>query len=123
MLRELTEEDVEFEAECLEETMHPSNWFDSGDTERDKEDADELLRQLETNPWAWCSVKVTAEWDKYEGSAYLGCCTCKSREDFAETYSGYYADMKAKALCNLNAEVRRAYEKLKSLEVPRVQEP
>jgi len=123
MIRELTEEDVEFEVECLPEDMHPKECFCSGDEEVDKADAAEILRRSETNPWAWCVVKVTASWNGYRASEYLGGSCYESEEDFKSVDSDYYADMKAAALAGLNAKLRAEHEKLKSLEVPSVQDP
>lgn len=123
MLCELTEDEVEFDVECLEESMHPRECMDSGDAEMDKADAAEILRRLKTNPWAWCTVKVTASWGGYRSSDYLGGCSYESEKDFKSGDSDYYADMKSSALAGLNAKLRAEYGKLKTLEVLRVKAP
>jgi hypothetical protein len=117
MIRELTEQEVHFDVECLEESMHPRDCMESGDAEMDKADAAEILRRLETNPWAWCTVKVTASWGGYRASDYLGGCSYDSERDFTSGDSDYFADMKASALAGLNAKLRVEAVKLEALRV------
>jgi hypothetical protein len=46
-------------------------------------------------------VRLTARWAGYEGYDYLGGCSYGSEEQFKHP-DGYYPDMKARALENLN---------------------
>jgi len=119
MIRELTEEDVEFEVECLPEHEHPRGHFASGDDELDRQIVNQILQDMEWNGWSWCVAKVTAKWGEFEASEYLGYCSYESKEDFMSP-GGYYDDMKAEALHSLNEKIRSNYERLKALEVLRV---
>ena len=119
MIRELTEEDVEFEVECLPEHEHPRGYLASGDDEFDRQMVKQIIQDMEWNEWAWCVAKVTAKWGDFEASDYLGCCSYESKEDFMSP-GGYYDDMKHEALRELNIKIRSKYERLKSLEVLRV---
>jgi len=121
MIRELTEDDVEFEVECLPEHEHPRGLFCSGDEEWDRQTVAQILQDMEWNEWAWCVAKVTAKWGEFEASEYLGCCSYESKKDFMSP-GGYYDDMKHEALRELNIKIRSNYERLKSLEVLRVQD-
>ena len=73
----LTEEEVSFRIECSpEEIGIEGNYMASGDDAADKAVEDDILRQLEEgNEWAWCCVRVVAEWEGMEGHDFLGCCS------------------------------------------------
>lgn len=114
MIRELTEEEVEFEVECLPEHEHPRGHFASGDDELDRQMVKRILQYREWNEWAWCVAKVTAKWGEFEASEYLGCCSYDSKEDFMSP-GGYYDDMKAEALESLNQLLADHYEDLSEL--------
>ena len=79
----------------------------TGDDEFDRECENRIITDLESgNDWAWCVVKVTAQYNGIRGvtgTDYLGCCSYADEKDFREC--GYYADM-----CD-NA-CRELYEKL-----------
>lgn len=92
--------DVEFTIEPQEEYIPIRGSFDSGDPEHDEQTALEIERQLEYNIWAWCCVKVTAEYKGMEGTDYLGACSYESEKDFVEN-SGYYEGMKDRAFQEL----------------------
>ena len=83
-----------------EDTPVRGNAMVSGDDEHDRAVENRIIYDLEVNqnPWAWCTVKVTAEWRGVEASAYLGCCSYKSREDFIEHNGGYIDELKGEAL-------------------------
>jgi hypothetical protein len=51
------------------------------------------------NEWAWCMVKVTAEYDCKEGKDYLGACSYENKENFIK--GGYYDDMVDSAIEDL----------------------
>ena len=109
MLRELPEDEVEFSVECLPEDMSVrGNAIASGDDDHDRMVEDKIIEELEWNEWAWCTVRVVARWEGFEGNDYLGGCSYKSEEDFC-TPDGYYPDMKARALEALNEEVARSH--------------
>lgn len=120
-IKTLTKDDVEFTVECLEEDIPVrGNVMASGDDDLDREEEDRAINDLNSgNPWAWCTVKVTAKHPNLpgiEGVDYLGGCSYKSQADF-EGQSGYFDDMKDRALEELNREIQSHYEALKTLEV------
>ncbi len=86
-------EQVEFTIEPLEEHIHPEEQFDSGDAEKDAKLVADICEKSENNIWAWCCVKVTANYKGITGTDYLGCCSYDSEKEFKEK-SGYYEDMK-----------------------------
>ena len=112
-MKTLTESDVTFAIECLpEHTPIEGNAMASGDDEADREAEQWIHRQLDNgNDWAWCTVRVTAEFEGLLGDDYLGCCSYKSEDDFKQP-GGYYDDMKACALAELNAKLSRVCDKL-----------
>ena len=63
------------------------------------------------NEWAWCTVRVVAEWEGLHGDAYLGCCSYDSESEFTKP-GGYFDDMKADAVADLNQFVRSLRRKL-----------
>ena len=84
---------IEYTVECLpEDAPVRGNAMASGDDAFDREVEDEIIADLESNPWAWCCVKVTARAGGLEGTDYLGCCSYESEEDFRR--GGSYEDMK-----------------------------
>lgn len=117
MIRELTEEEVHFDVDCLPEDDHPLGHFASGYAEWDKETVADILRRLEWTGWAWCVIKVTASWGGYRVSEYLGGCSYESEKDFTSGDSDYYEQMKSEALAGLNAKLRAEYDKLEVLRV------
>jgi hypothetical protein len=82
----------------------------SGDDKLDRRVERKIQRDLDNgNPWAWCSVRVTAspkdpEHCELEASAYLGGCSYQSKKDFIKN-SGYYEQMVEECLDELNAQV------------------
>jgi len=107
-------EEVEFDLEIMEDDVPVrGNAIVSGDDDLDKEVEDEILERLETGDlWAWCTVKVTAEWEAedgriFSGEDYLGGCSYRDEEDFTEP-GGYYDDMKEQAYAELLAEASGA---------------
>jgi len=121
MLRELTEDEVEFDLTIEEMDKHPRGFFASDEPELDAQQVADIIARLERGDlWAWCTVKVTSSWGGHSASDYLGGCSYESEKDFTSGESDYYADMKAAALAGLNAKLRNEHEKLKALEVLRV---
>lgn len=94
-----------YETQCLPETERPEGQFASGDDAQDAETVAWIWEQLESgNPWAWCTVRVTAtvelDGQTFEGEAYLGGCSYESRAAF-EAPGGYFDDLKVEAFESL----------------------
>lgn len=97
-----------------EEIPFEGNAIASGDDSVDEETNQWIRDQLNAgNDWAWCCVKVTAEWNGYTGVDYLGGCSYRSEKDFMS--DGYYADMKSEALDRLYEEIQRHVTALRPL--------
>lgn len=117
-LRKLTEQEVEFTIEIEEEDIplvggNPPA-FDSGDKEADAQLVRDIQRRLENGDlWAWCTVKVVAEWREFRGSNYLGACSYDNATDFKQ--GGYYEDMCREALDDLNATIVGQFENMECL--------
>ena len=79
----------------------------SGDNDVDKEIEDRILRDLEWNIWAWCSVTVRCTYGPFNGEAHVGCCSYDDEEAFKES-SGYYLDMQIEALDDLISNMQDA---------------
>ena len=123
MLRELTEDEVEFDLTIEEMDAHPRGFFASDEPDIDAQQVADIIARLERGDlWAWCVVKVTASWGGFSSSDYLGGCSYGGEREFKQE-GGYFDDMKAAALAGLNATLRRKHEELKALEVLRVQDP
>ena len=105
MVRALTEDEVEFSIDCVPEDIpirgNASAFDEETDAQVEKDIRDQLARG---NEWAWCVVRVTARWAGYEGYDYLGGCSYRSVEEFKHP-DGYFPDMKARALADLNEVV------------------
>lgn len=82
--------------------------FATGDDDLDQSTEEWIRSELNAgNEWAWCSVKVTASWNGFDGSDYLGMCSYASESDFRE--GDYFEDMKAEARTALVTAVESAY--------------
>lgn len=82
-MRKLTAKDVKFHIiPEQEDTPVRSGGFENADGTPNEELIRQIMDDSAWNEWAWCSVKVTAEWNFAKASAYLGCCSYKDREDF-----------------------------------------
>jgi hypothetical protein len=116
MVRELTADEVKFEVEALpEDAAVRGNAMASGDEKIDQEAEDEILERLDRGDiWAWCTVRVVAKWNGFEGDAFLGCCSYKDVNDFCQP-GGYYEDMREEALEQLNEEIHDADDKIEPL--------
>jgi hypothetical protein len=55
-------------------------------------------------------VTITAEWQGLTGSDSLEGCSYRDEADF-KTEGGYYTDLRAEALANLNENVRAAIKR------------
>ena len=102
MVRALTEDEVEFAIDCVPEDIPIQGNASAVDEETDAQVEKEIRDQIaHGNEWAWCVVRLTARWAGYEGYDYLGGCSYGSEEQFKNP-DGYYPDMKARALEDLN---------------------
>lgn len=101
MARHLDPHAVEYTIECLPEDSSPrDNHFD------DEATIVSIEKEMESNEWAWCVVRVTAKWGGFEGTNYLGGCSYKDEADFAK--DGYLPQMKDEALADLKKTIRDA---------------
>lgn len=97
---------VEFDIHCMEEsTPIKGNVMASGDDKEDAAAEQWVIDQLYSgNSWAWCTVKVTANYRGLEGSDYLGCCSYRSTPDFMN--DAYFNDMKQTAYNDLIQQIK-----------------
>jgi hypothetical protein len=90
-----------FTIECLEEDTPVKGSFASGEDELDRGLEASILERLQRgDTWAWCVVKVTAEYRGFEGTDYLGGCSYESEANFI-TSNDYYQSMRAEAFDRL----------------------
>ena len=116
-LRQLAEADVEFRIRCQPEEIPFVGNCCCIDDATDQRTEEWIRDQLERgNDWAWCQVTVTASWNGLEGHAYLGGCSYRSHEEFC-LEGGYYLDLKAEALADLNSEIERLRTLITELEL------
>ncbi len=111
-LRELTLDEVEVSLETARDEHGPEGCFDGGDDGKDEEMVREIReRMARGDVWAWCVVTVKARWNGFSGSDVLGGCSYKDEADFREE-GGYYEDMVAEALDDLNKSVAHYYDRI-----------
>jgi hypothetical protein len=104
-MRDLTEKDVQFSITPEEEDMSVrEGGFEKEDGSPDTELIGKIEEALESNLWAWCSVRVRAHWQGFYGDAHLGGCSYESEKGFS--MGGYLPQMKAEALEDLNTKVK-----------------
>lgn len=85
----------------------------SGDNEFDRKVERNILCHLQQGDvWAWAAVTVIVSWGSFEGRACLGCCSYADEHDFRES-GGYFDDMVAEALEELNRSISEAYQQMK----------
>lgn len=100
--------------ECYPEDVPPKGYCSAIDDETDAATELWIEHQLNTgNQWAWCMVKVTAEWRDF--SAYDTLCACSYESEEAFRADGYYADMAATALNELAERIESAKESVDAL--------
>jgi len=111
MARPFNINEVEITVTPEPEEIEIKGQFDSGDAEQDARLEKKIREELEWSEWAWCTVKVTASWGGFEGSAYLGAVSILDEKDperyFRETH-GYFEDLKDEAIEDLKAEIEAA---------------
>jgi len=114
-IRKLEISEVIFSITCLEEYMPiRGNVCCSGDSDYDRKIEDMIIKNSEWNPWAWCAIRVTANWNNLIGEDYLGGCSYENERDFILN-SGYYEDMKQFALDDLNNKVNNYFHEIGQL--------
>ncbi len=103
----LTLADVEFTITPEEEASDPrSSYAVPGIIAPNSPDADRFVKAVEAmidahDLWGWCEVTVTAHYAGLHGDAYLGGCSYRDEADFIA--GGYYEQMQAEALADLQA--------------------
>jgi hypothetical protein len=116
LLRELKEDEVEFVLTCEFEPTPIEGNCSAIDEKTDKQTEKWIMTELKNgNEWAWCCAHVATHWNDFVGDTYLGCCSYLSESDFMA--GGYYADMKADALEDLNQKLQHYANRLQSLVV------
>lgn len=110
--KKLTATEVTFTITAEEEDIPVrGNAMCSDDEAADRHCEDEIIAEVNRgNTWAWCCVVVTATWGDWSASDTLGACSYDGADEFKS--GGYYEDMCANALENLNADLARAYATL-----------
>ena len=89
----------------------------SGDDDFDREVEHNILCRLQKGDiWAWAAVTVVVAWGSFEGRAHLGCCSYVDENDFRQP-GGYFDDMVAEALDELNRTINEAYQQMKEREM------
>lgn len=107
-LHEETYKGVTIRLYIEEEDHSPRDDFSGPDSEAMVK---EILTRLNQwgDLWAWCCVKVEAEFGGFRGHEYLGGCSYKDTKDFIA--DGYYADMRDAAIEDLKRTMDAAIEK------------
>jgi hypothetical protein len=89
----------------------------SGDNAFDQEVEQGILARLEQGDvWAWAAVTVIVTWASFEARTHLGCCSYDSEDDFKQ-HGGYFDDMVAEALDDLNRTIGDTYQRIKEREM------
>jgi hypothetical protein len=117
-LKKFNEKEVEYKLEIMDEDLPVrDNIQASGDDEDDRFVEDQILNRLENgDTWAWCIIKVTAEWRGLKGVDYLGGCSYTNEKEF-KMPGGYYEDMKVQALNDLKNQIKELQSKVCNIEV------
>jgi len=85
-LRELTMAEVEFSIMIEDEDAPIKGAFATGDALEDARLECDIQRSLDQgDQWAWCTVKVIAEWREFRGLDCLGCCSYANETAMATT--------------------------------------
>jgi len=88
-----------------EEIPIRGNLIASGNDEIDRKEEDRVTALLEHIAWAWCIVRVSAEFHGLKAEDYLGGCSYDSEDEFRAC--GYYDDMVE--TCRKEIEAQAAY--------------
>ena len=100
----LTLADVEVTLAALPEDDTPGGHFGYDIEEENAEAVADVYRRAGRSEWGWCvaHVRVALPGTSLHADAYLGGCSYESADDFKA--GGYYDDMVAEALAELQAE-------------------
>ena len=80
--------------------VDPEDCFDDVDTVR------QVKQDRQSSLWAWCTTKVSVEWNGAVGeSNWLGCCSYENEDEFKNDL--YYKEMLQRALKDLNTKVAK----------------
>ena len=89
----------------------------SGDDDFDRETEHNVLCRLQQGDvWAWAAVTIIVTWGPFEARSHLGCCSYAHEDDFRQP-GGYFDDMVAEALEELNRTVCETYCQMKEREL------
>jgi len=75
-----------------------------------------LCRLQQEDVWAWAAVTIVVSWGLFEARTHLGCCSYADETDFKQP-GGYFDDMVAEALDELNRTVSETYQQMKGREM------
>src|SRR5574343_417964 len=90
------------------------NSMASGDDDLEKEIEDRIIARINNDDvWAWASVKVTAKFNDFEGTDYLGACSYRDEDDFKSDL--YYTDMISTAIEELADNILTCNSLLKAI--------
>ena len=108
-LHKLTVKEIgAFIVEPLPEYMDPS------ELEAHEDFVTDVERMVDKfGDWGWCIVKVTASWENFEGTAYLGGCSYEGLADFEKC--GCYTDLLQESVDELNNNIAKQYDTIKKL--------
>ena len=89
----------------------------SGNESLDREVEHNILCRLQQGDvWAWAAATVVVAWGPFKGTAHLGCCSYADESDFKQP-GGYFDDMVAEALDELNRTISETYQQIKEREM------
>lgn len=112
-MRKLTVGDVEWVLRAeAEDVPIRGNCLASGNDADDEAAAVDIEAQLEGgNEWAWCCAVLKGRYKGLCAIETLGCCSYASEADFTAP-GGYYEDMQAAILDELQAQAEELCESL-----------
>lgn len=104
-MKTLSVDDVKWEVIAdYEHIPVRGNAISTGDDDEDKSHEDWIIERLDSGDvWAWAMVTVRGRWNGLSAETYLGCCCYKDELDFRAP-GGYFQDMQAEVLDELQAQ-------------------
>ena len=113
-----TRNEVQVRVHAAPETLPvEGNASASGSDAFDREVEHNILCRIQQGDvWAWAAVTVTVSWGPFSGEDHLGCCSYADEDEFRQP-GGYFDDMAAAALEELNQTAQDAYRQLKHRDV------
>ena len=110
--RTVTREEVTISVAAEEE--HSSIRRAAKETGREEDFIIAVHENQKKSVYGWCTVRVRASYKGFQGNDYLGQCSYSSKEDFINN-SGYYEQMVAQAIDDLNKNIAESFDKFKDL--------